>query len=155
MKRKTDTKAEHLATGSSGEVYAAAYLVRQGMKLLQRNWRPFASSRVVAHGLELDIVARDADTLVFVEVKTRRLNPGVSFTPQDSFTTAKRGRLLKAAGFYLNEFAAWSQPCRFDLLCVIIRPDSTCTLEHYKNVLTFSAQGRGALGSGNASWQPW
>jgi putative endonuclease len=55
---------EHLRLGGRGEKLAARFLRRQGFKVLYRNFRG-------RHGGEIDLVCRDGDTLVFVEVKTR------------------------------------------------------------------------------------
>ena len=67
----------HLSLGRQGEDAARKLLERSGMKLLDCNWR---SGR-----LELDIVCRDSDTIVFVEVKTRsgstRGGPAAALTP--------------------------------------------------------------------------
>src|SRR5438045_9561683 len=56
--------SEHLRLGARGEKMACAFLRRQGCKILYRNFR-------ARRGGEVDIICRDGDTLVFVEVKTR------------------------------------------------------------------------------------
>src|SRR5882672_12931997 len=56
--------SEHLRLGARGEKLACAFLRRKGYRILYRNFR-------ARHGGEVDIVCRDRDTLVFVEVKTR------------------------------------------------------------------------------------
>ena len=58
------SKPAHLRLGARGEKLAARYLRRHGFKVLYRNFRG-------RHGGEIDLVCRDRDTLVFVEVKTR------------------------------------------------------------------------------------
>src|SRR6266446_6198986 len=58
------SKAGHLRLGARGEELAARYLRRHGFKILYRNFRG-------RQGGEIDLVCRDRDTLVFVEVKTR------------------------------------------------------------------------------------
>ena len=62
--RFSRSKAGHLELGTRGEKLAARYLRRQGFKILYRNFRG-------RRGGEIDLVCRDHDTLVFVEVKTR------------------------------------------------------------------------------------
>lgn len=147
MEPKKLPQAAHLATGVAGEARAAEFLRSHGLRILERNWR--------SGPLELDIVARDGPTLVFVEVKSRTGAPGGAFSPLDAFGPAKRRRVLRAATLYLEEKKAWRKPCRFDLVCVIFRPDDTISLEHHENVLRFESQSRGALGGGHAPWQPW
>lgn len=140
-------KPAHLATGDEGEERAANFLRAGGLRILERNWR--------TGRLELDIIAQDGATIVFVEVKSRTGSPGGAFSPMDAFSRAKRGRVLKAAMLYLEEKHAWRQPCRFDLICVNFKPDGSLILEQHKNVISFESQGRGAVGGGNATWQPW
>src|SRR6266567_1453168 len=62
---RTSSRAEHLRLGARGEKLACRFLRRSGYKILYRNFRGRG-------GGEIDIVCRDRDTLVFVEVKTRK-----------------------------------------------------------------------------------
>lgn len=148
-------KAAHLATGRAGEDKAAAFLTGLGFSIVGRNWRPPAQMAAKAASLELDIIARDGNTLVFAEVKSRTEAPGSPFKPQDAFSPAKRGRLLKAASLYLQKYGGWGAPCRFDLICVIFKTDGSVNVEHHKNVISFEPQTRSAMGGRNAPWQPW
>lgn len=125
-------KAAHLALGARGEELAVAFLKKRKLAILERNWRPSggaASLSAGLRGLELDIVAREGDTLVFVEVKTRSASasgpgpgPGqggeAPFNPLSVYSAAKRARLQKAVSLYLSEKQAWELPCRVDLVCV-------------------------------------
>ena len=132
-------------TGAEGEEAAAAYLRRLGWKILDRNWR--------ARHLELDIVAEERDTVVFVEVKTRA-ESGLQ-TPFEALTPTKKERLCRAAQAWLEAHDAWSRPCRFDLVCVTSRA-GTYQTELIRNVIEYGEQGsRNALGRRNSSWQPW
>ena len=78
------------ALGGQGEDLAAAYLGQQGYDIITRNWRVRAG--------ELDIVARDGDWLVFVEVRTRRIERGASVpalgSPEESVTPRKQLQLV-------------------------------------------------------------
>jgi putative endonuclease len=74
--------------GRRGEAAAAKYLRRCGYKILYRNFR-------ASHGGEVDLVCRDHDTLVFVEVKTRR---SAAFgTPAEAVTTPKQQLIARGA----------------------------------------------------------
>ena len=95
--------------GDLGEDAAARYLESRGMRVLDRNWR--------YRQWELDLVCRDGDTLVFVEVKTRVA--GSMSAPADGLGRAKRARLVKAAARYLSAKGLWEEPCRFDLAAVV------------------------------------
>lgn len=95
-------------TGDLGEDAAARYLETRGFKVLERNWR--------FRQWELDLICRDRDTIVFVEVKTRR--QGSMASPADALTPKKQARLIKAASHYLTHNDLWDAPCRFDLAAV-------------------------------------
>jgi len=94
--------------GHAGEEIAARELARRGYIVRERNWR-------CAEG-ELDIVAEQGQTLVFVEVRTRR---GDRYgTPEESITPAKRAHLVAAAQTYLQEHDAEQCDWRIDLVAV-------------------------------------
>jgi putative endonuclease len=91
------------AAGARAEALAAQLLVRHGLAIVERNWRRRCG--------ELDLVARDGDTLVFVEVRLRR---GGDFGgAAASITATKRARLVNAANLYLAGLPR-TPPCRFD-----------------------------------------
>ncbi len=94
--------------GHTGEEIAARELTRRGYTVRERNWRS-------AEG-ELDIVAEQGQTLVFVEVRTRR---GDRFgTPEESITPAKRAHLIAAAQAYLQTYALEDRDWRIDVVAV-------------------------------------
>ena len=92
--------------GRDAEDAAAAYLQRQGLELLSRNYH-------CRYG-EIDLIARDGSTLVFVEVRMRSSSRfgGAG----ESITFAKREKLMRAARHYL--IGKPSVACRFDALLV-------------------------------------
>ncbi len=97
--------------GAWGEQYAARYLQEQGYEIIERNYRYGRSG-------EIDIVARDGDTLVFVEVKTRRSHRfGL---PEEAVTLAKQNQLRKLAVAFLTEYGIEDAPCRFDVISIDI-----------------------------------
>ena len=91
--------------GARAEALAADYLARQGLVVVARNFRTRRG--------EIDVIVRDRDTLVFVEVRlrSRALFGGAAA----SITPAKRARLIKAAHAYLATLAR-EPPCRFDAI---------------------------------------
>jgi putative endonuclease len=89
--------------GAQAEALAAEYLARRGLAIVERNWRRRCG--------ELDLVARDGDVLVFVEVRLRRR--GDFGGAAASITAAKRARMVAAAGQYLAGLPR-TPPCRFD-----------------------------------------
>jgi putative endonuclease len=92
--------------GRKGEDRAAAFLRLKGYKILERNYR-------VGQG-EIDLVARRSDTLVFVEVKTRRGKSRGS--PLEAVTPRKVRRLSAAAALYLAQNPGSWGTCRFDVV---------------------------------------
>lgn len=132
-------------TGAEGEDAACAMLRRMGWRILARNWKS-------CH-LELDIVAEERDTLVFVEVKTRAY--GGMQKPFEALTKAKKNTLIRASQAWLSEHNAWGRPCRFDIVCVTA-VQGTYQTELIRNVIEYADQRSGhTLGGGNTSWQPW
>jgi len=91
--------------GKDAENQASRYLQRHGMTLLSRNHR--------CRGGEIDLVMRDRDTLVFVEVRLRSHRAfGGALASVDR---RKQQRLIIAAQHYLQQ-QPWSGPCRFDVV---------------------------------------
>jgi putative endonuclease len=111
--------------GQRGEELAARFLERQGFAILARNLR----SRLG----EIDLIARDGRTLVFVEVKTRRGQGGDP--PQAAVDRRKQGRLARLAVEYLARARGGPQACRFDVVAVTLAVDDPAggvpRLEHF------------------------
>jgi putative endonuclease len=95
--------------GRRGENAAARYLRRHGYRILARNFR--------AAGAEIDLIAMEGDTLVFVEVKTR-LGIGAG-TPQEAVGEQKQRRIRRAAELYAVRHYTAEQPVRFDVVAVL------------------------------------
>lgn len=111
-----------LSSGHAAESEALAYLQRQGLQLLERNW----SCR---YG-ELDLVMLEGSTVVFVEVRSRRHEAWGGAI--HSIDARKREKLIIAAQSYLQQSTRWSRsPCRFDV--VTIQQQSSRRLDWIKN----------------------
>lgn len=93
------------ATGSAAETAALGLLQGSGLTLVERNYR--------CRRGEIDLIMRDADALVFVEVRYRR--HGGFGGPLASIDGRKQQRLLAAARHYLAQ-TRWEGPCRFDVV---------------------------------------
>jgi putative endonuclease len=89
--------------GSSAEKLAAEFLIRNGLRLVESNFRS-------PHG-EIDLILQDGDTLVFAEVRLRS-NAGFGGAAA-SITAAKQGRIVRTAQYYLQRQRS-KAPCRFD-----------------------------------------
>ncbi len=108
--------------GEKGEALAIEHLKRLGYTIVDRNFR--------FERAEIDVIAKDKDVLVFVEVKTRR--PGSLGDPEDAITTRKRRQLVKAAHGYLYQFNLSEVECRFDVISVK-ESNGVTVISHYKD----------------------
>lgn len=109
--------------GKQGEELAASYLKNLGFSVLERNYRQKTG--------EIDIIARDGDCLVFVEVKTRK---GLLFgQPFEAVTTKKQGQLSRVALDYLSRNKLLDQPARFDVVSILLPDNGKADIEHLAN----------------------
>jgi len=121
-------------TGSAGERHAAAWLEREKrFHIVARNWRAPHD-----HRLEIDLVGRDGETLVFVEVKARAagaLVPGYFA----AVTKRKKKALLRATRAYVAQLRARPHTIRFDVVEVVRDADGRPgEVLHFENVPLFS-----------------
>lgn len=113
-------KTEKRARGDLGERAAVGYLRRRFYRVLDRNYR--------AGGAEIDIVAKRGKTLAFVEVKTRRLEPGTETRltrPAAAVTREKQEHILRAARLWLSHRPSADLSVRFDVIEVYLSPNET------------------------------
>ncbi len=112
--------AKHIATGKQGEVLARAFLENKGWTILETNWR---YSRA-----EVDIIGKDGDCLVFVEVKTRSND---KFGHPVVFVTSEKEALVVEAAQVYMENAAHEGEFRFDIVSVLLTPGRDPMMEHF------------------------
>ena len=107
--------------GNRGERTAARYLRERGFRILVRGYR-------TRHG-EIDLIARDGDTLVFVEVKTRRTGQ-----PAEAVTPAKQRRLALAGLEFVKKHGLRGQRARFDVIAIVWPDDRhPPIIEHFRH----------------------
>jgi putative endonuclease len=94
--------------GSEGERAAAAFLEARGYRILERNYRTRLG--------EIDLVAEEGRTLVFVEVKVR-LNDRFG-GPAAAITSVKQARIARLAQQYVMNRRLGERPCRFDVVLI-------------------------------------
>jgi putative endonuclease len=115
--------------GDAGERAAGRELRRRGLRVITRGYRTTRG--------EIDLIARDGNTLVFVEVKTRR-----SGQPAEAVTAEKQQRLTFAALQFLRRFGLLEQRSRFDVVAIVWPDDGRPpVIEHIVNA--FEPPGRG------------
>ncbi len=109
--------------GEAGEEAALRYLIRKKYKILARGFRLFRG--------EIDIIARDKKTLVFVEVKTRTRD---DFGPPEEFVNPpKQRQIRKIAQGFLSQNNMEDVECRFDVLALIRTGKNAYEINHIKN----------------------
>jgi putative endonuclease len=101
--------AEHIQLGRKGEKAALRLLRQKGYRILHTNWR--------WQKAEIDIIARKENTIVFVEVKTRRTD--LYGEPEEQITGRKQALLAEAADHYMQSHQLDGE-VRFDIISVII-----------------------------------
>jgi putative endonuclease len=109
MTSPRDSNTYKRSLGQRGEGIAADHLRQQGYAILARNWRCRAG--------EVDIVAREGETLAFVEVRTRRAG-GRLGTPEESVTPRKQARMVEVAQTYLQEAGLDDAAWRIDVVAI-------------------------------------
>ena len=119
--------------GDRGEIAARRFLQRQGMKIVaQRHRNAYA---------EIDLIAVDGETVVFVEVKTRQSN--MAGHPTESVDLDKQTRLSRAAMAYLKQHDLLEYSSRFDVLAVNWpADDKQPEINHYRDAFPPVAEGQ-------------
>lgn len=101
--------SDNIEIGRNGEDIAVIYLVKQGYRILERNWK-FGRN-------EIDIIARDGQFIVIVEVKTRLSN---YFTePETAVTRDKQRILVRSANAYVR-YKRLNLEVRFDVIAILL-----------------------------------
>ena len=94
--------------GRQGEKAAAEHLAYSGLKVLEQNFRCPPG--------EIDLIVKDGNTIVFVEVRGRQQD-GIC-SPEESITMYKRGRVIRAAQWYLKQRGLQGLNVRFDVVAI-------------------------------------
>ena len=111
--------ATHNELGALGEQIALEYLLEKGYQILEKNW-------VCGHK-EVDIIAKDDDTIVFVEVKTRQSTFLVE--PEIAVDVYKQRHLIWAANSYVNRYQ-YDMDVRFDIISIVVDRNNEKRIEH-------------------------
>ena len=111
------------ALGKSGERAALRYLKNKKYKILAQNFRLFRG--------EIDIIALDKNTLVFVEVKTRK---STDFgLPEESVTPSKQRQIKRIAQGFLMRNNLQDAECRFDVISILFDQNQGYRIRHIQN----------------------
>lgn len=114
----------NIVLGKRGEDLAVEFLQKKGLQILERNWR-------CMYG-ELDIVAKDGEVLVFVEVKTRS---SVSCGhPLESLNAKKILRLRRLGNLWTMKHNSFSAIWRIDLVAIVLSENNVVDIEYLQEV---------------------
>lgn len=109
--------------GNDGERLAARYLRQQGLKILARQWNGRLG--------EIDLVARDGRTIVFVEVKTRRSTVGGR--PEEAVDFAKQRQLTRAGYEWIKRYGREGWSYRFDVVAIVMPENAEPQIKHIRH----------------------
>lgn len=118
---------ERIRVGKAGEIAARAYLQKLGYSIIEVNYRcPIG---------EIDIVARDSNAIVLVEVRTKTSRAFGG--PEESINAEKARRLRRLALYYLQSIRQNESSSRIDLLAVMLSKETheVQNIRHYKGIL--------------------
>jgi putative endonuclease len=124
---KASVSRARVILGRIGEDLACRELERRGYAILARRYR--------RRGGEVDIIARDGQTIVFVEVKAR--NNRSFGEPGEAVTRLKRRRIAGIAADYVARHHLTEYPCRFDVMSIQLG-DGTPAIDLYQNAFSIS-----------------
>lgn len=118
-----------IETGKLGEDNAVSYLESIGYVVSERNYRtPFG---------EIDLIARDGKTIVFIEIKTRRSN--LFGYPEEAVTRTKQQKMIRSAQAYLKKINQTDASARFDVLAIEISNINSCSFRLISNAFELSS----------------
>jgi putative endonuclease len=120
--------------GDRGENLAAEHLVGLGFRIVERQMRGLYG--------EIDLIALDGETVVFIEVKTRATS--AAGDPTEAVTRAKQRKITRAALAYLKRRGWLQRRCRFDVVSILWKgPGGKPEIRHYQSA--FDAEGTGQM----------
>lgn len=125
---KKEERPVHLLRGERGELAAKKHLQKLGLKFLLANYK--------SHRGEIDLIFRDKDCLVFVEVKTRSSEDWMR--PADAVKSKKKRSLTLCALDYLREIKNPAIKHRFDIVEVLLENETVTEIRHLPNSFTLS-----------------
>ena len=112
----------NISTGKKGEALAKGYLEKNGCRIIDTNVR-------FSRFCEIDIIALDKKTLVFVEVKTRKTD--ICGHPFEAITKSKYQHIKQGLFMYLQEHKEYKS-YRIDAISILLKPE--VKIEHLKNI---------------------
>ncbi len=120
------TSAFHLSLGKRGEMIGWNYLLEEGYRILDKNYRCKIG--------EIDVVAQKKGRIVFIEIKTRR---SLGFGgPEESVHPAKQRKLVQLALWYLKEKRMEDAACAFHVLAITFKENKEPEIRFIEDAFT-------------------
>lgn len=119
------SKKENKITGNFGEDLACKYLEKNNYQILDRNFTSYRG--------EIDIIALEKNTIVFIEVKTRAQT--FCGAPAEAVNRQKKKQIYKVAEYYLYDNNLLNAEVRFDIVEIYLQGSDSYTLNHLKDVI--------------------
>ncbi|HID70640.1 MAG TPA: YraN family protein [Desulfobacterales bacterium] len=118
-----------ISLGKKGEDLAASFLKKNGFQIIQRNYRQKIG--------EIDIIARQNEWLVFIEVKARK---SIRFgQPFEAVTQNKQAQICRVALDFMTRNKLLDQPVRFDVISILFKGEGGADIEHLPNCFELNA----------------
>ncbi len=119
----TKVSESRINLGKLGEDLATVFLKQKGFQIITRNYRQKTG--------EVDIIAKDGETLIFIEVKTR--SSLLFGQPFEAVTIKKQTQLNRIALDYMTRNKINNQAARFDVISILIEQNKKPKIEHLEN----------------------
>jgi len=117
--------------GRRGESIAANYLKNKGYRIIETNFKNSFGKQLG----EMDIIAKEKDCFVFVEVKTRFASEKFLVIPEENINRSKLHKLKKIMDFYIKNNSLWNCSYRLDAISILIDKNSNCyKINHIENI---------------------
>lgn len=123
----TTTIEKRASISSIGVEMANYYLKNNDFEILESNWK--------CESGKVDLIVREDDDLVFIEVKTRGMSSD-SGLPEESVTSKKRSKYERIAINYLSKMPQPSGRVRFDVIAVKLTGEKQCLLRHHRDAFS-------------------
>ena len=114
-------------TGSKGEDIACQYLIKNGYKILEKNFK-------VSFG-EIDLIVNKNNIICFVEVKTR--NSLIYGLPEEAITEKKKSKIIKVAQYYIKNKHLYKYLFRFDVISIKLKNNNLENIKFIKNAFMY------------------
>jgi putative endonuclease len=124
-------KGKSQSLGAKGEEITANFLEGKGYKIIGRNYKNYRGRQLG----EIDIISEKNKEIIFVEVKTRKMESDQETLPEENINFQKLHKLSKIANLYIKTNNLWDRPYHFDAVSVWLSDDfKKFKIKHLENI---------------------